>query len=66
MTERLQLFVHGYIDGTLLLQQGNGKVVGVGGQYQLTERWMTFGSCNAGLDENVAPFSGQWGFAFAL
>ncbi|MBA4020449.1 MAG: hypothetical protein C0483_25085 [Pirellula sp.] len=66
VTERLQVFLHGYIDGTLLLQQGSGKVIGVGGQYQLTERWMTFGSCNAGLDDAVAPFSGQWGFAFAL
>lgn len=66
VTERLQLFLHGYINGTLLLQQGAGKVVGVGAHYKLSERWMTFGSCNAGLDDAVAPFSAQWGFAFAL
>lgn len=66
ITERLQLFLHGYFNGSLLLQQGTGKVIGVGGQYQLSDRWMTFGSCNAGLDDAVAPFSAQWGFAWAL
>ncbi len=30
VTDRLQVFLHGYFDGTMLLWQGNGKVIVVG------------------------------------
>lgn len=66
VTERLQVFVHGYYAGAVLLEQGAGSVVGAGAFYTLTRRWMAFGSCNAGLDSAVAPVSGQLGMAYAL
>ena len=66
VTDRLQVFVHGYYNGALKFDQGAGTVAGVGGFYQLTARWMTFCSFNAGLDDQVAPFSTQWGWAYAL
>jgi hypothetical protein len=66
VNEKLQLFVHGYYNGTLFLQQGAGSVVGIGGFWMWSKRLQTFGSCNAGLDNVVAPLSGQVGFAYAL
>ncbi|MBL9081396.1 MAG: hypothetical protein JNK76_06295 [Planctomycetales bacterium] len=66
VTDRLQFFVHGYYNGALKFDQGAGSVAGVGGFYQLSPRLTTFCSFNAGLDDQVAPFSTQWGWAYAL
>jgi hypothetical protein len=66
VTERLQLFVHGYYNGATFLQQGAGSVIGLGGFWTFSDRLMGFGSCNAGLDNQVSPLSGQVGFALAL
>lgn len=66
VTRRLQLFLHGYYNGAIFLQQGAGNVAGAGFFWQSNTRLMWFGSCNAGLDNDVAPVSGQFGFAFAL
>lgn len=66
LTERFQVFVHGYYNGPILLQQGPGDVVGLGFFWTHTQRLMWFGSCNAGLDDNVAPVSGQIGLALAF
>lgn len=66
ITDKVTLFINGYYAGAILLQQGAGNVIGGGGFYQFNDRWMAFFSCNAGLDDNVAPLSGQTGLAFAL
>jgi len=66
VTEKLQLFVHGYYNGAILFQQGAGSVAGLGFFYNCNKRLTFFGSCNAGLSSEVAPLSTQLGFAFAL
>lgn len=66
LTEKLQLFMHGYYNGAIFLQQGGGTVLGAGFFWQQTKRLVWFGSCNAGLDNVVAPIGGQLGFAFAM
>jgi hypothetical protein len=66
MNEKLSLFAHGYYAGAIFLQQGTGSVAGLGGFWTFSKRLVAFGSCNAGLDHNVSPVSGQFGFSFAL
>ncbi|MFO0912544.1 MAG: transporter [Pirellulales bacterium] len=66
VTERLQLFLHGYYNGAIFLQQGAGNVAGAGFFWKSNSRLIYFGSCNAGLDNDVAPISGQFGFAVAF
>lgn len=66
LTERLQVFVHGYYNGPILLQSGPGKVVGVGYFFQLSKRSTLFNSYNAAVDQTAAPFSTQLGLAFAF
>lgn len=65
VSERLQLFVHGYYNGAVFLQQGSGSVAGSGFFWTCNRHWVIFGSCNAGLDDSVAPLSVQTGVAFA-
>lgn len=65
MTERLQLFVHGYFNGQVLTQ-GEGDVVGLGFFWNQNKRLTFFGSCNVGIDLDVPPLSTQLGFAYAL
>lgn len=66
LTDRLQVFVHGYYFESVPLVQGPALGVGAGAFYQFTKRLMGFGSCNAGLTEAVSPLSAQIGFAYAL
>ncbi len=66
LTDDFELFVTGYYNGAVFLQQGAGSVVGVGASWNVSDRLNLFGSCNAGLDDNVAPVAGQIGFAVAL
>ena len=66
LTERFQVFVHGYYNGPILLQSGPGTVIGIGYFYQMTKRSTVFNSYNAAVDETAAPFSSQLGIAFAF
>lgn len=66
LTDDFQVFVTGYYNGAVFLQQGVGSVVGVGASWNVSNRLNLFGSCNAGLDRNVAPVAGQVGIAIAL
>jgi hypothetical protein len=66
LTADFEVFVTGYYNGAVFLQQGVGSVVGVGASWNVSNRLNLFGSCNAGLDQNVAPFAGQLGFAIGL
>jgi hypothetical protein len=66
LTDDFQVFLTGYYNGAVFLQQGPGKVVGVGASWNLSDRINLFGSLNAGLDKYVAPFSSQLGFAIAI
>jgi len=66
VTEKFQVFVHGYYNGPVLLQSGPGKVIGVGYFYQFTKRVSLFNSYNAGIDQAAPPFSSQMGLAFAF
>jgi hypothetical protein len=66
VTEKFQVFGHGYYNGAILLQQGSGVVVGGGAFYTCSSRLMLFGSCNAGLNDNVPDVAGQLGFAAAF
>ena len=66
LTEDFQVFLTGYYNGSVFLQQGPGKVVGVGASWNLSDRINVFGSVNAGFDKYVAPFASQLGFAIAI
>lgn len=66
LTERLQVFVHGYYNGPILLQSGPGRVIGAGYFYQLSKRAMLFNSYNAAIDSVAPPFSAQFGMALAF
>jgi Putative MetA-pathway of phenol degradation len=66
VTERLQLFLHGYYNGPVFLQGGSSVVIGGGFFYQLSSRWMIFNSYNAGLDSDAPPFGTQLGVALAF
>jgi len=66
ITDAFQVFLTGYYNGAYFLQQGPGKVVGVGASWNLSDRINVFGSLNGGLDKYVAPFSSQLGFAIAI
>ncbi len=66
MTDKLELFVHGYYTGRVYAQDSESTVVGVGWFYELTKRVMLFSSYNAGIDKASPPFSTQFGMAFAL
>jgi hypothetical protein len=66
VTEKFQIFVHGYFNGPVYLQSGPGKVIGTGWFYRVSKRSMIFSSYNAGMDSSTAPFTTQLGVAFAL
>ena len=65
VTERFQLFTHGFFNGPIYLQTGSGVLVGAGYFYQISQRWMIFNSYNAGCNKTVPPFSTQFGMAVA-
>lgn len=66
VTEKFQVFLHGYYNGPILFQSGPGKVVGVGYFYQINKRSTLFNSYNAAIDNFAPPFSTQLGLAFAF
>jgi len=66
VTEKLLLFVHGYYNGAILYQQGSGDVIGGGFFRKCSKSVVVFGSCNAGLNQNVPPISGLTGIALAF
>jgi len=66
VTDRFQVFLHGYYNGAVFLQNGVGKVVGAGYFYQISKRATFYNSYNAGLDSFSPPFTTQMGFAFAF
>ena len=66
LTDRFQVFLHGYYNGPILLQSGPGHVVGAGYFYQFSDRAMLFNSYNAGIDKSAPPFSTQLGLALAF
>jgi hypothetical protein len=66
LTDELQVFVHGYYNGSIFLQSGPSKAIGAGWFYQVSKQIMLFSSYNFGLDSASPPFSTQLGMAFAL
>lgn len=66
LTDKLEVFYHGYFNGSVLFQQGAGTMMGVGLFYKFSPRLMGFGSMNFSLTESLPPFFGQVGFALAL
>lgn len=66
VTERLQVFTHGFYNGGILIQQGAGIMVGAGAFWKFSPRLIGWGSCNAGLTPPDPPVLGQVGFAYAL
>jgi hypothetical protein len=66
ITDKLEVFYHGYYNGAILFQQGAGTMMGFGLFYKFSPRLMGFGSMNFGLTENLPPLFGQVGFAIAL
>ena len=66
LTDKLQVFVHGYYNGTVFLQSGPGEVIGTGWFYQVSRRLKLFSSYDFGLNSSSPPFLTQLGMAFAL
>jgi hypothetical protein len=66
VTDRLQVFTHGFLNGGILVDQGPGLMVGGGAFWKFSSRLIGWGSCNASLDEINPPVMGQVGFAIAL
>jgi hypothetical protein len=66
VTDRLQVFTHGFYNGGLLIQQGAGIMAGVGAFWKFSPSLIGWGSCNAGLTDADPPVMGQVGFAIAL
>lgn len=66
VTDKLQVFFHGFYNGGILIQQGTGTMVGGGLFWQFSKRLVGFGSLNAGLTRSLPPMFAQLGFAIAL
>lgn len=66
LTDKLQVFLHGFYNGGILIQQGTGTMVGGGLFWQFSKRLVGFGSVNAGLTRTLPPLFVQLGFAIAL
>jgi hypothetical protein len=66
LTERVELFFHGFHNGAILFQQGAGEMIGAGAFWVLTPGLMIFGSVNTGLTPNLPSINGQMGFVVAF
>ncbi len=66
VTDRLQVFAHGFHNGAILLNLGSGEMIGVGAFWKFSSRLTGFGSINTGLTPNLPSCAGQIGFAIAL
>jgi hypothetical protein len=64
-SERLGLFLDYAHNGAILLNLGEGDIIGQGMFWKFTRRVMAFGSINEGLTSNLPPVAAQIGFAFA-
>lgn len=66
VTDKFELFVHGYFSKTVRMSNSTGVVVGAGFMYKISNRTMLFGSANAGLTSVPSPFLSQLGLAVAF
>jgi hypothetical protein len=66
LTDRLQVFAHGFYNGAIQFQQGSGTMVGGGLFWKFSPRLIGFGSVNSGLTPTLPSVAVQIGFAFAL
>ncbi len=66
VSDRLEVFFHGFHNGAITLGLGSGEMVGVGGFWKFSPRLMGFGSVNHGLSPNLPSLAVQVGFALAL
>lgn len=66
VTDKLELFVHGFHNGAILLNLGAGDAIGGGMFWQFSDRLMGFGSIDSGLSANLPSIGGQIGFVLAL
>jgi len=66
VTDQLEIFVHGFHNGAILLNLGAGEMIGVGAFWKFNSRLIAFGSVNTGLTPNLPSIAAQLGFAVAL
>ncbi len=66
VTDRLEVFFHGFHNGAILLNLGSGEMVGAGMFWKFNPRLTFFGSANTGLTPNLPSFAAQAGFAVAI
>lgn len=66
VTDRLQVFFHGFLNGAIQFQQGSGTMVGGGLFWKFSSRLIGFGSVNSGLTPTLPSVAVQLGFAYAL
>lgn len=66
LTDRLQVFFHGFYNGAILFQQGSGVMVGGGLFWKFSKRLIGFGSINSGLSPSLPSVATQIGFAVAI
>ena len=64
--KKLDIFVHGFINGAAIPNLADGVMVGAGGVYLLSNRLTLFGSYNAGLTIDASTTFFLLGFAYAL
>src|SRR5262249_31774229 len=66
VTDKWQVFIHGFHNGALHFNLGAGEMIGAGMFWKCSRRLTWFGSANHGLTRNLPPFAGQIGLAVAL
>lgn len=66
LTDKFEVFIHGYFARPLGTTNDVSVVLGVGFFYQISDRTMIFGSANAGLTDVPSPFLTQLGLAYAF
>ena len=66
LSDRLEVFVHGFHNGAVVLNIGAGDAIGTGLFWTFSPRVKGFGSINTGLSRNLPTVAYQMGFALAL
>ena len=66
VNDRLEVFVHGFHNGAIHLNLGEGDAIGAGLFRKISPRMTGFGSLNRGLTSDLPPLFCQIGFALAL
>ncbi|MFO0919943.1 MAG: hypothetical protein U0872_16745, partial [Planctomycetaceae bacterium] len=64
VTDRFEVFIHGYFAQPVGLINDFSAVVGAGYFYQCSKQLMLFGSANAGVTNVPSPFLAQLGVAY--